>query len=240
MRHVLGGAGPRTFPAEEGARAHLDQLLDQAVSEWQYTAGAIADASGEVVMVQGSRLAGLREKAATLSEGVDILGSASAPVYVLFVAAVKATADGEPLGVVVLAVDPERFLFPLLRREPVPSATGETLLALREGEEVVFLNTARFHPGGPLSLRRPIDSPRFDMGHALAGDEAFGEFLDYRGARVVASTRRVSTAPWGLVVKVDAAEAYALERRHFVLEIAMLLFVLAAFGGLAYALRKRE
>jgi PAS domain S-box-containing protein len=78
------------------------------------------------------------------------------------------------------------------------------------------------------------------MRHALAGEETFGEFLDYRGVPVLAVTRRLATVPWGLLVKVDTDEALAPERRHVALEATMLLGALAGLAALGYVVRRQE
>jgi len=56
-----------------------------------------------------------------------------------FVAPILGRAS-HPLGVVALFVDPADYLYPLLRRWPTSSPSGETKLVRRDGNEVVFLN----------------------------------------------------------------------------------------------------
>lgn len=43
-------------------------------------------------------------------------------------------------GIVVLHTDPDTYLPHILRDWPVPSATGESLLVRRDGDDIVFLN----------------------------------------------------------------------------------------------------
>lgn len=114
-------------------------------------------------------------------------------------------------AVLVLRADPERYLFPLLRSEPLPTRTGETLLARMEGDSVVFLNTIRgYRPEATVRRSRGVD--RMAMVSALQGRDTFGEFVDYDGVPVLAATRALTNAPWGLVVKVDRYEAMADHR----------------------------
>jgi PAS domain S-box-containing protein len=64
-----------------------------------------------------------------------------------------------PLGMLVVEVDPGKFLYPQIQDWPTPSPTAETLLARREGDEVVFLNELRHQRGTALSLRLPKNHP---------------------------------------------------------------------------------
>ena len=70
-----------------------------------------------------------------------------------------ACGDFQPLGVIDIEVDPEKFLYPQIRDWPAPSPTAETLLVRREGDDVVFLNEVRHQQGLALSLRLPKDHP---------------------------------------------------------------------------------
>jgi hypothetical protein len=45
-----------------------------------------------------------------------------------------------PIGVLLLEINPYRFLYPFIQSWPTPSQTSETLLVRREGDEVVYLN----------------------------------------------------------------------------------------------------
>ena len=54
-----------------------------------------------------------------------------------------------PLGAVALIVDPYKTLFPLVTAETVPTRTGETVLLIRKGDEVLFLSPLRNGSAGP-------------------------------------------------------------------------------------------
>jgi len=71
-------------------------------------------------------------------------------------------AGAPPLGLIVIEVDPEKFLYPQIQNWPTPSPTGETLLIRREGDETLYLNELRHRKGTALSLRLP-------MNHTLNG-----------------------------------------------------------------------
>jgi two-component system, cell cycle sensor histidine kinase and response regulator CckA len=142
-----------------------------------------------------------------------------------------------PLGAVLLEVDPEAWLFPLLCREPSPTQTREALLAGRRGDQVVFLSPLRHREGAPLSLSlAAADNPRLAALVAVSSPRSFGELLDYRGKAVFAATRQIAGTPWGLVVKVDRDEAFEDFRRtvgrHALVSVGALLALLLVGHGL--------
>ncbi|MEI6246551.1 MAG: cache domain-containing protein, partial [Acidobacteriota bacterium] len=116
------------------------------------------------------------------------------------------TDAGRPLGTLVLRVDPETYLYPFIERWPTPSATAETLLVRRDGDEVVFLNPLRFQPNTPLTLRAPLTSANLPAAQAVLGREGAMQGTDYRGVPVLAVTRVISDSPWSLVARIDIAE----------------------------------
>lgn len=140
-------------------------------------------------------------------------------------------AGGGPLGVVVLRIDPEAFLYPFLRRWPIPSTTAESLLVRRDGEDVVFLNELKFQKQTALSLRFPLSSPDFPAARAVRGYEGIVEGIDYHRERVVAALRSVPDSPWFLVARIDAAEVDAPLRERLWVILALVAGLLAAAAG---------
>lgn len=118
------------------------------------------------------------------------------------------------VGVVVLEIDPYRYLYPFIQKWPVPSRSSETLLIRREGDEVVYLNELRHQKNTALSLRIPLGQANLPAAMAAYGVEGTVEGVDYRGIRVLATIRRVSNSPWLLVAKIDQDEILAPVRER--------------------------
>jgi PAS domain S-box-containing protein len=113
------------------------------------------------------------------------------------------------VGALVLQIDPEEYLYPLIRSWPMHSASAESLLVRREGNEVLFLNELRHKTGTALALRIPMDDPDLPAAMALRGESSAAGGLDYRGVPVVAEMRPVAGTPWFVVSKVDRDELLA-------------------------------
>ncbi|MBI4763516.1 MAG: PAS domain S-box protein [Deltaproteobacteria bacterium] len=135
-----------------------------------------------------------------------------------------------PLGMVVLRINPESYLYPLINRWPGPSRTAETLLVRREGDEVLFLNELRFQKNTALRLRRPLSDTRLPAARAVLGQKGLFEGIDYRGVPVIACLRPVPDSPWFLVSRMDKAEIFAPLRAKL-WETALLISVLLFAAG---------
>ncbi len=140
-------------------------------------------------------------------------------------------AGGEPcVGVILISIDPQQFLYPLIQLWPTPSLSAETVLLRREGQEVVVLNELRNRKGTALTLRYSLEEARLPAAMAASGKEGPVEGIDYREVPVVAVVGRIPDSPWFFVSKVDAAEIYAPLRERFNTVMLMLIVIIAGAG----------
>ncbi len=87
-------------------------------------------------------------------------------------------------------------------------ATGEFVIAQREGDRIVFLSTPRHldHPIVPM----PIGAEEAElMRRALAGEGGTIRGLDYRGVEVLAAFEPLPSLKMGIVAKLDMTEIRA-------------------------------
>ncbi|GEM_PF-475026 len=151
-------------------------------------------------------------------------------IYLNMLVPVGATGSGKALGILAMRLDPELYLYPLLKRWPTPSRTAETLLVRREGNEVVFLNELRFQKNVALGLRYALTRTEIPAVQAVLGREGIMEGLDYRGVSVMAGLRAVPDSPWFLVARMDEAEVYA-PLREKLWEVVFLIVILLLGAG---------
>lgn len=146
-----------------------------------------------------------------------------------------------PVAYVVLRVNPEDLVFPLLSRWPTPSASAETLLIRREGQEIVHLNPLRHRTGGALS-RHPLREDLDITGDfTRRNDRSVREGTDYRGVAVLTALREVPETGWTMVAKIDQEEAFApLRREAWVTTAVVGLVLVSVVLGNAYVGRARQ
>lgn len=137
--------------------------------------------------------------------------------------------DGDrPIAVLILQVDPDVYLYPLIQSWPTPSQSAETLLVRKDGEDALFLNTLRHDPAVPLTIRIHTSRMEVPAVKAVLGGQGAFEGVDYRGVRVLSELLPIPDSPWYMVAKVDAGEIFA--------EVALLGRVVAGFIGMAILL----
>ena len=112
------------------------------------------------------------------------------------------------IGLVTVSIDPEKYLYPYLKEWPSDSATAESLLVRRDGNNVLFLNDLHFQPDAALSLRIPLENTDVLAVKAALGQDGIVEGVDYRGVAVIGAVRTIPDSPWFLVARMDASEAY--------------------------------
>jgi PAS domain S-box-containing protein len=258
-RPLIRAALQRHYDADHpsvasGAFAQLRAVLDDTAGLYAYVgvyllnrdAGLVAQSSGSAAL--GPRLREIcRTVARTGMFRIDVLGDAPHETQISIGVPVfteRRTPEAErpssaPLGMALVVFDAARGLFPLVTRESVPTWTGETLLARREGNEVVLFSPLRHIPAGSPQLRFPLPAAPLPARIALEGQNRFVEYNDYRGVPVLASTQRIPLTGWGLVRKIDRAEALESFRRQAIIEgVAGGLLVLLLGGGLLMSHRR--
>jgi len=113
----------------------------------------------------------------------------------------------QPVGAVVLHVNPERFLFPYIQHWPSASSSGETLLVRKDGESVVFLNKPRHHKDVSSRMRHPLSDTSNPAAVAInTNGNGTMHGVDYRGVPVLAAYRPVAGTRWHIIAKIDRDE----------------------------------
>ncbi|MBI5700047.1 PAS domain-containing protein [Candidatus Saganbacteria bacterium] len=145
-------------------------------------------------------------------------------------------------GVLVMRLDPEQFLYPLIQTWPFPSRSAETLLVRREGDEVVFINELRHQKDTLFKLRFPVSEKALPAAMAVRGISGVIEGKDYRGTDVLAAIRPVPGTDWFIVSKIDLAEVFQptlwIGLRAF--GTGILLIILAGSWFLYYEARRSQ
>ncbi len=163
-------------------------------------------------------------------------------VYLALIVPVFDKQEGNrPLGVVVLRIDPAIFLYPLIKLWPIPSASAETLIVRREGDDVVFLSDLRFGGNTALGLRLPLTgNANLPAAKAVLGQRGIVEGIDYRGTPVIAAVRAIPESPWYMVNRMDTAEEYAPLRERMRLIFLLVSVLLCSMGAVLILLWRQQ
>jgi len=135
-----------------------------------------------------------------LDENRNLKVHFSGPIYL----------EDKLLGVVVIEAT-TRSIISIVKDYSGLGETGETLLAKRdENGDALFITPLRFDADAVLTKRVSKEALELPITQALLGNEQlFTDSIDYRGEPVLAATRYIENTDWGLVVKIDKAEAFA-------------------------------
>ena len=150
--------------------------------------------------------------------------------------AVPIVIEGKVAGVLALQIDNARVLETLLDRTGMGDS-GETVVVSRGNEsgavEMVPLklqaDTSKLHQARINSVQ-----PGAALLRALNGERGNGFMTDYLGQPVVAAWRYLPHMRWGMVVKMNTAEALApyYRVRNFGLAVLVLAFFAALLGAI--------
>jgi PAS domain S-box-containing protein len=150
------------------------------------------------------------------------------------------SAAGAPLAACVLEIDPDAYLYPLIRNWPMPSRSAETLLFRALGDSIEYLNELRHIKGSALSFRLHAKTPRLLAAHALRIDSGIADGVDYRSKPALGAFRAIPGSPWYMVAKIDKEEVFSPVRRLVAIFLCFALVFIVCAGLLVVALDRRQ
>ncbi len=141
--------------------------------------------------------------------------------------------QGKIIGVLALQLDVHKLESVTADRTGL-GRTGETILAQRDGKEVIYTGPLRHAPNAAYRHRVPLDAAALPILKALDGTQGRGFVRDYAGINSVAAWRYLPALRWGMLVKINSVEALApAARLRHITYVALALFLLLS-GGTAY------
>ncbi len=133
---------------------------------------------------------------------------------------------GRPIGALALQINLP-ILTPVVADGTGLGTSGETVVARRIGDEVLYTAPLARVPDAAYRYRTPLPQVAAPMQQALSGGHGRGITQDYAKIEVAAAWRYLPALGWGMVVKIDSEEAFAPAKSaaHLTL-LAFGLFVL--------------
>jgi methyl-accepting chemotaxis protein WspA len=229
-------------------------FLSHASQAFGYSHLLVIDATGRIVLTLddslplGSSVLAGGPASTPLASGFDAcrttlqtefgsfqpLGRAGEPVAFVTSPIVD---DGSVVGVLALGLGPQR-IWQMLSDFGGLGTTGEIVTGERQGDSVLVTAPLRHEANAPFHKLLPLGATRgAATQRAAKGDEGYGPVIDYRGQPVVAAWRFLPTFRWGLCVKQDSSEAYALLRwqRAAIIGLALATILGVTLAALALA-----
>ncbi|MDD4880056.1 MAG: PAS domain-containing protein, partial [Gallionellaceae bacterium] len=150
---------------------------------------------------------------------------------------------GVPPALVVLETDPNGWLYRTLQDWPTPSASGETLIFRRDGDQVLFLSELRHLRESAVKKRIPVATAGLLAAQVLRGETGTGRRIegeDYRRVAVLGVAQAIPGTDWFLIAKMDRAELYGEASQQAIwIALSGMLALLTAGAGF-YLLRQRQ
>jgi diguanylate cyclase (GGDEF)-like protein/PAS domain S-box-containing protein len=208
---------------DEPARQQLSQLLRGVGETFGFATVALLDENGRSLVVIGAQPEtgnALRNAVRKATETGDIAlvdlhrEPANGTIRMGFLAPIYDEAQGPRrlIGLALLEMRPEIFLYDYVQSWPLGNTTGETLLVRRQKEDFLVLNDLRYRSRAALAMQLPPGSFGLPGETDAASEGRRGPTEDYRDKQVLAAYESVPGTSWWLVAKIDASEAlYGLQ-----------------------------
>ncbi|MDF1560215.1 MAG: PAS domain S-box protein [Bacteroidales bacterium] len=221
----------------EWEQSRLEQLLKTLIVNYDFGGAVLVDAGGRpgLAVPQSEAVMGdfLRNNitAAISNPVISMSDFHTAPVvsylHLDMLIPMRMPLEGDTVlaGVLVIRIDAEKELFPLLSSWPTPGSTSECILFRFEGDSVIYINGSRLagHDSPVTLAAGPMEMSYLNL--PQEGND-ITTFIDYTGTEVVASVKKVPGTEWYLIAKKEVPEI--LER--YTDEITMLWLIM----GLVY------
>lgn len=145
------------------------------------------------------------------------------------------------VAVLVLEIDPDKRLYPLIQSWPTSSTTAETLLVMREADSVLFLNELRHRKRTTTQFQLPLTQQDIPAVRAVLGQQGSFEGVDYRNVPVLSEIRTVPGTQWGLVAKVDTSEIVAPLSKsiRYIASAAAIIMIAMILGVFLWGLQRK-
>jgi signal transduction histidine kinase len=144
---------------------------------------------------------------------------------------------GVVIGVVVLQMSNQE-VYTVVNDYTGLGKTGETIVGSRVDNDVVFVTPLRHDLYAAFRRRLPLGSPLgLSLQQAVQETQGHGLDIDYRGKHVMAAWKYLPSLRWGMVVKIDAEEAFApiVKQRNAMLIVGSITLLLVVIGALIVA-----
>lgn len=169
----------------------------------------------------------MRVKTSLETETSDFKLYPSTGAPALFIAA-PIVGGGKLLGVLAVQLGDEE-VYKFINAYGGLGQTGELIIAIRDGNDALVVVPLRHDPEAAFKERIPLGSKQsIAIQRAVLGQNDAGIVIDHRGDETIAAWRYLPTFRWGMVVKVNTAEAFApiVQQRNVIVGLGGITLIL--------------
>jgi len=222
-------------PGNIPAIREIERWLGPVNQNKEYQAVRVYSPAGRLLLTMPDPLSGSDDEKPdginTLS-GTDIVfsdikKSGKENHYLLYMTVPVSGQDrNTPVGFLVFSIDPDYFLFPMIRNYPIHRKSARNILAQPQGDSILFFQG---DGGGRFSVNTvtlSADKESLIRSAPPAGTFAMVESMDCRGREVVADIRKIPGTRWALISRIDLEEiSIPIRERAINLILYLLLFL---------------
>ena len=144
----------------------------------------------------------------------------------LFISAPVLDDEENLIGILVFDIPVKRFLDSIVQKSYV-GETGETIVVKKIGEKVLTLSSLRFTPSTELTMDEMMQGVQGPAYKAASGFDGTGYDVDYRNHKIIAAWRYIPSLDWGVVTKIDTAEAFApIDQLQYDITVLAIVFII--------------
>ncbi len=132
--------------------------------------------------------------------------------------------DNDVVGILVTQLN-HNDIYDIAKNYTGLGETGETLLGDKIGDEAVFITPLKYDINAAFNRKVKLDSDNDDdkpIRDAVQGKEGQGLSKNYRGIDSYSVWKHVPSTGWGLVVKIDESEAFAIVSEQTTISFMMM------------------
>jgi len=146
--------------------------------------------------------------------------------------------EGAVIGVIVMQIG-NNEIYRVFGDYDGLGETGETVVATGKGDQLTFVSPLRHVRDAAFRTTVRIGEARSTaMQRAVKGQRGYGQTIDYRGEPVVSAWSYTPAFRWGIVVKQDRTEAYAIIDRQRLASGLLLALTVASVAWVAWSVAR--
>ncbi|MFA6598219.1 MAG: PAS domain S-box protein [Ignavibacteriaceae bacterium] len=140
------------------------------------------------------------------------------------------------IAALILRVNPDNYLYPLIDKWPTTSKTFETLIIRKDGDNVLYLNELSQRKNAALKFRTSLAQKEVPAVQAALGYKGIFEGINYHGVKVLAYISPVHGTPWIIIAQEDVSEIYSALylREKVIISFTILLISVLSVGLIWY------